>query len=368
MNPPGENANHTQPDTVAPEVYLGPKEWGVLLAVLAAVLLLGPVFWRWGETFNIGEDFRLDEAYRDDYWLQEQWIRRACREDLLLVIGDSVVWGRFVDDEHTLPARLNAAAGENRFANLGIDGLHWVGLYGLLEHYGAAIRDRRVLLYWNPIWWSRPAADLSLPREQPVHHPRLLPQWGEVPSYHAGFIEKVGVNLEQNLDFLQLLQHWRRYYLENRSLAEWLVEYPLSNPLERFSLVLHPMARADRENNRYLPGREIPPQDWPWVMPGQSLQWKYLRKCVTLLQERGNGVALLAGPLNQAVLTPASRERYREFRRDVLERFEENGYVYFVAPELPERWFADASHPLAAGYESMAQDLWGRERFIRWCE
>ena len=51
---------------------LRPREWAVVVIIVAVVLAAWPMWWQEAETFQANGEFRLAEAYRDDYWLWEQ--------------------------------------------------------------------------------------------------------------------------------------------------------------------------------------------------------------------------------------------------------------------------------------------------------
>ncbi len=75
-----------------------------------------------------------------------------------ILMGDSVLWGHYVDSDETLSHCLNGESAEGRFANLGIDGIHPVALSGLVEQYAGAIRNKRVIVNCNLLWISSAAA------------------------------------------------------------------------------------------------------------------------------------------------------------------------------------------------------------------
>ena len=70
----------------------------------------------------------------------------------ILIIGDSFIWGEYVESNDTLSAHLNRLTGKDRFANLGVNGLHPMAAYGLLKDYGSDIQNKGIILYFNPLW------------------------------------------------------------------------------------------------------------------------------------------------------------------------------------------------------------------------
>ena len=59
--------------------------------------------------------------------------------------------------------------------------------------------------------------------------------------------------------------------------------------------------------------------------------------------------------INPHMQTPASLARYRKLRAAAMEELARQGYRMVDLPELPSEEYADASHPLAAGYRRLAK-------------
>src|SRR5207249_210887 len=127
-----------------------------------------------------------------------------------LVIGDSVVWGEYVDRGHTLSHYLNEAAGQERFANLGLDGAHPTALAGLVEFHARGVKGKNVILHCDPLWLSSPRADLQV-KEARLNHPKLVPQFvPAIPCYPLtkdNFSERVGIAVEQRVAFQSWTSH-----------------------------------------------------------------------------------------------------------------------------------------------------------------
>ena len=78
-----------------------------------------------------------------------------------------------------------------------VDGLHYVAMENLLKHYGGGIRNKRVYLYFNPLWMNSRLYDLSDSKEFGINHPRLLPQFDwNMPSYNAPLAKRMSATLE----------------------------------------------------------------------------------------------------------------------------------------------------------------------------
>jgi hypothetical protein len=88
-----------------------------------------------------------------------------------------------------------------------------------------------------------------------------------------------------------------------------------------------------------------------------STQWRFFQQCVRTLTRRGNRVFVVVGPLNEHMLDDASRAAHGQLRRGVAAWLEQQRIPFDAPALLPSELYADASHPLAAGYEQMAKRL-----------
>ncbi len=338
-------------------IVLSPVE---LIATAALVLALCyvalPWCYRHWQQIVITPDFRLSYALRDDYLGYRDIAGEICRKYPAVFLGDSVVWGMYVDNACTLPALINQRLGRETIGNLAIDGLHPVVLETLVREYGGAIRNKTVYLYWNPLWMNSPLYDLSGDGELAVNHPRLLPQLDlSLRSYRAGVEERVSALLERRIDFHALLHHLRVAFFENADLKNHLAAHPDENPLRRINMTRRPGETGRNVNGRidwYNAG--IAEQNWPWVAPDASRQWKSFLTLIRLLKERDNHVYVIAGTVNPHMQSAESLRRYRELRSEVLRRFQLEDVEVIDLPELPSDEYADASHPLAPGYQRLA--------------
>jgi hypothetical protein len=101
-------------------------------------------------------------------------------------------------------------------------------------------------------------------------------------------------------------------------------------------------------------------QDPPWVELDASLQWRAFQRLVSVLEERGNRVFVLVGPLNEHMLTPDSRAAYQGTLHEVEAWLKDRKLPYYIPPVLPSELYGDLSHPLGQGYARLARDLWER--------
>jgi hypothetical protein len=114
--------------------------------------------------------------------------------------------------------------------------------------------------------------------------------------------------------------------------------------------------------------RGIPLTHVAWPRADESLQWRCSRDLVRLLQARGNRVWVLISPFNPHLLTPASRELHGRLLQDVCAWLQSAGVPFSRGTPPPSTEYADASHPLAAGYERLAREMLGDPEFDAWLQ
>ena len=350
-------------------VRLSWKEWLVLVAILGVMLAIIPRAWVAFETFSPSPDYRLPYQLSDDYWLFERWSRFAGSSSPGLIIGDSVVWGQYVTGEQTLSHYLNETLRGGTYANMGVDGLHPAAMLGLVENFGGGISEKAVILHLNPLWMSSKRHDLSGDEEFRFNHPGLVPQFSpDLACYRPSLDQRIGAVLARSVSFFSWAQHVRSVYFDNMDLPNWTMENPETNPLSAVTFVV-PLPE-NRPKSRPVPWttRGMKTQDFPWVEPDSSFQWASFRKVIDTLRARGNTVFVLIGPFNPFVLTEESRRRYRGLLGSIEGWLKENQVGYHTASDLPSELYADASHPLDAGYSRMAAELCSARSFQVWHE
>ena len=337
-------------------LVLKPWELAVTAAVvLALALAVLPYCWQKCSRIEVPPGFRLAEDLRDDYYGYRMVADAVCRKYPSVFIGDSVIWGKYVDNGNTLPELVNRESGKDGIGNLAVDGLHPVAMETLIRDCGGGIRGKQVYLYWNPLWMNTPLYDLSGTDEFSINHPRLLPQFDRsFKSYRAGFGDRWSAFLEQKVPFAAWMRHFRAAYCANRDVKKVIAagdKFAHYDPAERRPLV---NGKATWEQNG------IKKQNWPWVGIGNSRQYAALRHVIALLQERGNRVTAVLGTVNPHMQTPESLERYHKLRAEVKADLKNSGVKFIELPELASGEYADASHPLAAGYRKLARHMAGK--------
>jgi len=348
-----------QEDFAANAVRLSPRQWVLAGIVVAAVLVAAPAGWERAEAFSPGADYRLPYELSEDYWLFARWARLARQRGRTLLVGDSVIWGHYAPPDGTLSAHLNRLAGREGFANLGVDGIHPAALAGLIEHHGKAVAGGRVVLHFNPLWLASPAHDLRpAGREARLNHPRLVPQlFTRVGAYRASAAERLAVVVERRLSFANWAGHIRAAYFGGDGLPAWSLDHPYACPIQAVGRGLPAPAPAPRHRAVSWRQRHIEPRDFPWVELEDSLQWRLFRRVVEVLQGRGNRLFVVVGPFNEHLLTGASLAAYTARKRQIRDWLERSGIDHLVPPALASDAYADASHPLSAGYAVLARRL-----------
>jgi hypothetical protein len=352
----------------ANDVRLSPRGWLLAAAVTLLTYWLIPLVWQRIEPLGLEADYRIPFRLGNDYWNYRRTSGEVCRGDVTILVGDSVLWGHYVDSHETLSHYLNAASGDDEFVNLGVDGIHPVALAGLVDCYGDAIRNRRVIVNCNLLWMSSPRHDLSLEKETPFNHPALVPQFAvKIPCYRATLSTRLGVVVARHFRFLGWADHLRITYFNSDDLATWTLQHPYENPLGQVTLTLpgpnelpSPVPDARPWDEKRL--RQVKPQ---WVPLKQSLQWRFFQRTIEQLRSQGNRVFVMIGPLNEHMLTKQGLATYNQLKLSVSAWHDQQGIPYTVPDALPSQTYADLSHPTAEGYALLAQQLVEEKSFRR---
>jgi hypothetical protein len=390
----------------ANDVRLSPRLCVAAALVIGAFFLLIPAVWEKIEPLDAGPDYRVPYPLGHDYWNYARACRRLATDDSVVLVGDSVIWGHYVASDQTLAHDLNALAAAGvgrtersdarrtqgadsggphsvrsalppdgdgaparpRLVNLGLDGVHPAALCGLVEHYGGAIRGRRVVLHCNLLWISSPRHDLSTEKEFAFNHPALVPQFSpRIPCYRAALSQKIGTVVGRHVGILGWADHLRIAYFGGEDLASWTLEHPYANPLPSvtFELPSPDEPPAPAPDARPWSVKGLARYSPEWVALEQSVQWRFFRRLVEVLRQRGNEVFVVVGPFNEHMLTDKGLRTYQERQEQVAAWLREQGILHNVPPALPSDEYADASHPTAAGYRRLAQRLFAQEAFRR---
>jgi hypothetical protein len=366
------------------EVRLNTRQWTITFVVWGLVLLLTP--WIWGrlERFDVGPDYRIPYQLSKDYWLYGRRLGQVTGPDHVLVLGDSVVWGEYVAPDGTLSHFLNQEArATNRYVNLGLNGLFPLAQEGLVDYYCQALRRKKVIVQCNVLWMTSPKADLSLDKEEPFNHSRLVPQfWPRIPCYRADANERLSAVIQREVGFLQWVGHLQNAYFGQLSILNWTLEddggspprYPnaYKDPLAQVSLTVPAAPLDDPQRGPKSPRHKPWSVDgkgttrFEWVDLAASLQWRAFQRMIGRLRERGNDVLVVLGPFNEHMMAEDNRPAYRKIRDGIAAWLKQNNVPTVVPELLPSELYADASHPLTAGYELLAKHISADETFHNW--
>ncbi|NLX94684.1 MAG: hypothetical protein GXY83_00770 [Rhodopirellula sp.] len=350
------------------EVRLSLGQWYVVALLVGVSAYAIPAVWKQVEPLDCGPDYRVPYRLSNDYWSIERWIDEAASQRSTLLIGDSVIWGHYVGKDATLSHFLNQLTGNDRFANLGVDGIHPAALVGLLDHYGRGIRNRDVVLHCNLLWMSSPRHDLQEEKEFAFNHPRLVSQFfPPIPCYRESLSGRIGNVIGREVPLLQWATHLQIAYFDNTDLADWTLEHPYDCPVTAVTPRLpspdeppspEPVARPWTEQG-------IGKFDPAWVDLETSFQWHCFCRTIEVLQRRKNRVFVVLGPFNEHMLGDKSYRVYQARKREAEDWFRQQGIAYSISAPLPSQYYADASHPLAEGYRRLAEELLRNEQFCK---
>jgi hypothetical protein len=365
INNQNHNEHHSIEEKGSPfssnHVRLSPFEWLIAVFIVSLFVYFLPAIWVKAEHFDIAADYRLPYQLSDDYWLYNRFCKAVCRDNATLVIGDSVIWGQYVEKGQTLSHYLNEFSAGQRFINMGIDGLHPVAAFGLIKYYGKDITGKNIILHFNPLWLSSSKYDLQTKKEFAFNHPELVPQFiPKIPCYYASISARLPAVLQRHIGFFGWVKHLQLLYLQDdgakSSFAEWFIAHPYENPFKDITSKLNMLAES-RSPKASPQNIDAIKYDLPWVEVNSSLQWKYFAKAIKLLQERKNNVFVLIGPFNEHKLNEKSLASYSKVKNDIESWLIDDKINYFIPPPLPEQLFADASHPTADGYALLAEEI-----------
>ena len=344
-------------------IQLSAREWIVIGIFTLALFYFWPMLWERIEKFEPEPNYRLPYQLSNDYWLYNRYCQWAASKYETLVIGDSVIWGHFVSANNTLSHYLNAFAGREQFANLGVDGIHPAALAGLLQYYGRDISDNKVILHLNPLWMSSQKHDLQTQKEFRFNHPKLVPQFiPEIPCYKDSYSKRISAVLQRYVPLFSWASHLKIAYFENMDLSTWTLEHPYGNPFNAATLKLPDSEKSQNEDISWSK-KGISKQDFQWVELQTSIQWHFFQQLVELLKERDNRVFVIVGPFNEHMLKGESIEIYQKLKSEIEAWLQQNNIAYYMPPVLPSELYVDASHPLGEGYAMLVKQLFENETF-----
>jgi hypothetical protein len=366
------------------EMRLNLRQWLAALAIMLGCAWGIPRLWPRIERFDTGPDYRIPSALHKDYWLYQRRLEQIADPACVPVLGDSVIWGEYVRPTGTLTHFLNQETGRLAgFINCGMDGLFPLALEGLLDYYGSALRNRKLIIHCNVLWMSSAKADLSVKKEEDFNHSRLVPQFcPRLPCFRADVSERLTALVERNVGFFAWVNHLDDVYFDQRSIPRWTLEENTGDPPRRGNAWRNPLTQItlavpgdppdDPQRGpgsvRHKPWSEggVATTYFDWVALDASLQWQAFQRMIRLLQDRGNEVFVLVGPFNEHLVAEEQRGSYRRLRDGIAAWLAANRIAHFTAETLPSRLYADASHPLTDGYALWAKHICQDGAFRHW--
>lgn len=333
----------------------------VIVFILVTILsFLLPAVWYGLESSPQQTNFRIPKNQSNDYWLFAKWCDEV-KSDEIIILGDSAIWGHYVDAENTLSANLNDALKKDIFKNGGVSGLHSLGLNGLINNY-INLNGRKVVLQFAPLWITSPIQDVSVKgKKGTLNHPTLLPQLVGTPKgYEPEFEERISVFFQQKLPVLRLSEHLSHKYFKSDGFYEWLIKHPGKNPLE-----IDDESLKEEEFEKDKAPWSGPLQNFEWVELEKSFQWLAFKESFETLK-KNNDVFILLGPFNEFILTKESLAKYESIKAEISKYLEANSISYVWADKLKSDLFGDASHPLEEGYKVLAEKLIKNKKFSKW--
>ncbi|MCD8535048.1 MAG: hypothetical protein LR011_09785 [Verrucomicrobia bacterium] len=383
-------SNSSRPDIPLPLEMGSMKVWiGIIVSAAIAVMIL-PGLWKLREPVPESANLRLPYDLSKDYWLYRHWMNKYSGvTDLprIYILGDSVVWGEFVDRDATLSAHLNASRPGERFEyiNAGINGLYPVALQGLVQHSFPLHKSQRLILQINLLWMSNPEADLQTSKEQSLNHVALLPQFTQkIPPYKAAFENRAGIIWTRHFPFSQWVQHLQIAYFKNKSLQDWTTDSGASWPPDYPNAHTNPMSQMEHfkwmepqddpsrgiHSDRHRPwfDKGMAPTSMDWVPMESSLQFRAIQNLIVFLKKKKADFFVLIGPLNAHMMDAESRAECAAIERRLSEMLTGMGVGHMRAETLPSDQYADTSHPLSSGYRSLADQLADNPDFLKWLQ
>ncbi|MFC1781456.1 hypothetical protein ACFLZ8_04275 [Planctomycetota bacterium] len=354
-----KNTRHQYEVFSSNSIRLSTSDWIVVAIVVIVVFLFAPVLWERFEKVSTEPDFRMPYKLSNDYYLYERLSREASSQYETLIVGDSFVWGHYVRRDRTLSHYLNEISSIERFANLGIDGIHPAAMEGLIRYYGKAISNKNVILHLNPLWMSSPKQDLTTDKEFNFNHPKLVPQFRlEIPCYTASFSTRFSNVLRRYNTLPNLISHINITSFGNMNIPEWTIENPYKNPIGAVTFNLPEADDYEQAESDTRGQVNASTNSYQWVEPEESLQWESFRRSVQLLRQRQNRLFVLVGPFNEHTIEFESMEAYRQLISEIELWLGNNNIPYLIPEVLPADLYRDASHPDGDGYAELAKQLY----------
>jgi hypothetical protein len=337
-------------------LQLSPREWLIAAAGVLALLVAFPAYRARIKSPTLEADYRVPYALTHRHDLYERYSTLAASRFDVFLVGDSVVWGQFADRDGTLAHHLNALAGSDRFANLGLDGMHPIALSLLLEQHAPALVGKEIVLQCDPLWYISTGRKLTR-GELLANRPGLAPPPGPGPSSFEERLPKLLATMLADAPRLRILsRQLDPLFSERLDILAWTLDHPYENPFKSISFNLPPPEQRPPPM-RSTASRARASQDARWDPLVDSPQWLAFQNVVQLLRGHGNRLFILVGPMNEDLLTPRSRAAYQGVKQEIAAWCRGQNLAHAVPGPLPFEFFADICHPTGPGYSELARRL-----------
>jgi len=335
------------------------REWLVVGLLVTAFLAVAPSIPFRPKTPVIEPDYRIPYPLSRRYDLYKRYTTLAAQQSPTLLVGDSVIWGQCARRRETLAAHLNAVTHQPRFANAGLDGMNPVALHELLQYHAPGIEKSRVLLQFDPLWMMIEELSAHDVREALYNRPDLIPRLAA--NFTGPFKEAVSASWSKLADASPIGAWGDRLADAKLDFLAWSLDHPYESPLKAISSTLPPS--DDTSHLRLAPWNAGPtkPISAGWLDVSTSVQWQAFRNIITLLEQRGNKVLVVVGPMNEHAFDAQTLEVYRKLKSDISADLRARGVRHMVASVLDSSNYSDLCHPLGPGYAEMAKELLQKE-------
>ena len=308
--------------------------------------------------FTLTPDNRMPRESSEDYWFMNATAGLAAEEHDALVLAIRSSGASSSIGTRRCPTTSTSKRVSSPSPTSGSTAPS-LALEGLVEHYAGGIAGKKVLLQCNPLWLSSLKTDLQHPDAE-VNHARLVPQFvPRIPAYKDEISPRLGVLVNGSWPSTsgRTICSKRTTGLTGRTTSPAGRWTPYANPLAPLQSPLPVPDDKAREDSGPWKKRGVMEQDYDWIDMDKSLQWPAFQRVADLAAARQPGVRRRR-PLQRThadAREPGSLREGQEHDRGLLKA---NDIAHAVPPALASEQYADASHPIAAGYEVMAEELW----------
>jgi hypothetical protein len=316
--------------------------------------------------YDFTENYRIPHSMNEDYYLYKKYSKHVSSTDLIQVIGDSVIWGHYVDKDNTLTAHLNKTVEaidpdlpHKKFMNMGLEGIFPAAMTGLIEKFSAGLKNKKIIVGFNLLWISSSKHDLSGEAENNINHKRLLPQvYPKIPAYNPNIEERLSAIISRSMPLI-LIEHIKMNRFREKNFYLWTMDHPHNSIINYFSGTSSdiysppPVMKLDHTDK----------QNINWTDLDKSVQWEFMLKTLIRLKKNKNDIFILITPFNTYMITDESSNKYYSIISNIREELTGIG-MNFIIPEIHEKnFFADSSHFTSEGYRFIAESILNNDEF-----